>query len=174
MARRRKRSTRSTKIGDDLQRMVAGASEEFEKEIAKVANNAAQVAHKSYDRELKATGLQRSNVSGSADLQSSKAKNKASNAKSIFDTLGEVVKRKRKDGSTYLVAKGGSDIDSNYIAGFWDRDDPKMLWGRSTGETLNEHDGVDAEKFARNAFRTAKSQIDAMFSSAFEKVFRKL
>ena len=174
MARRRKKSQRSAKIGDSLQRLVTGAALEFEKEIAKVAGNAAQVAHKSYDRELKATGLQRSSESGSADLQSSKAKGKASNSKSIFDTLGEVVKRKRKDGSTYLVAKGGSHIDSNYIAGFWDRDDPKMVWGRSTGQTLNEHDGIDAEKFARNAFRTAKAQIDAMFNSAFEKVFKKL
>ena len=174
MARRKKRNRNSVKIGDDLQRLVSSASLEFEKEIAKVADQAAQVAHKSYDRELRATGLQRSSVSGSQELQSKKATGKPSDAMSTFDTLGVVEKRNRKDGSSYLVAKGGSHIDSDYIAKFWDRDDPKMVWGRPTGMSLNEHDAIDAKGFSKNAFKTAKSHIDAIFESAFNKVFNKL
>jgi ribosomal protein L6P/L9E len=167
---RRKKVTRSSKIGDDLRNLLLMASADLQKEIEKVADKAAQVAHISYDRELRATGLQRSEVSGSAAKQSKKSRGKASDAKSIFDTRGEVIRL--KDGR--LVAKGGSDIDSEYIAGFWDRDDPAVIFGEHTGDNLNDVAATDAKDFAKNAHKTAKAQIDAMFKAVFENTLRKL
>ena len=166
----RKKIKNSAQLGTELQRLIQDASRTMQEEMERLAPKVAEVARVSYDRELRATGLERSDVSGSADKQSMKSKGKASNSKSIFDTRGEVIRL--KDGR--LVAKGGSDIDSDYIAKFWDKDAPQFVFGEPTGESLNDYSAVDAKDFAAKAFKTANAQIKEMFAAAFERALKKI
>ena len=169
MARRRKKIKHSSEIGDDLQKLLINASDIMQAEMQRIAPQAAQVAAQAYEQELRATGLKRSSETGSKDKQSNKMKGRESFKESIFDVVAEV--KQLKDGR--IVAKGGS-AGGNWMSKWWNDDAPQNLWGKPTGESLNDYSAVDAKGFINHAHKKAKSTIDSMFQKAFARAFNKL
>ena len=169
MARRRKKVRNSTQIDNELERILINSSKVMQDEMARIAPQAAEVARQAYDQELRATGLKRSSETGSKRKQSTKMRSRESFKESIFDVVAEV--KQLKDGR--IVAKGGS-AGGNWMSKWWNDDAPQNLWGKPTGESLNDYSAVDAKGFINHAHKKAKSTIDSMFQKAFARAFNKL
>ena len=161
MAKRR-RKKRHANLSKDVSTVIAGVVKEVREEMEAEMSKVASMSENVYRRELHATGLQPSSITGTKDLQSGKMKSRDSFNQSMFDITSGVDRVGNK-----LYARAGSR--DSWVASFFNNDADHIEWGRSSGGLTKEDLGFDAKNFIDKALKVAKSEASAMIQRAFDR-----